>query len=60
MRSLWKTILIGPVLFPALFAQNSSVPPGDWPMFNRDLAGTRYSPLSQFRNQHLGMVHDCG
>ncbi|HEU4616404.1 MAG TPA: hypothetical protein VFV10_00090, partial [Gammaproteobacteria bacterium] len=21
--------------------------PGDWPMYNRDLAGTRYSPLTQ-------------
>ena len=25
----------------------SKVGPGDWPMYNRDLAGTRYSPLTQ-------------
>jgi glucose dehydrogenase len=30
-----------------LFGQATKTPPGDWPMFNRDLAGTRYSPLTQ-------------
>jgi quinoprotein glucose dehydrogenase len=30
-----------------LFGQTTKTPPGDWPMFNRDLAGTRYSPLTQ-------------
>ena len=35
------------LIVPALFAQSNKTPPGDWPMFNRDLAGTRYSPLTQ-------------
>ena len=29
--------------------------PGDWPSYNRDLAGTRYSPLTQI---HTGNVND--
>src|SRR4051812_26531178 len=28
-------------------AMLSSAPSADWPMYNRDLAGTRYSPLKQ-------------
>src|SRR5580704_10387743 len=35
------------VSLPALFAQSNKTPAADWPMFNRDLAGTRYSPLAQ-------------
>jgi quinoprotein glucose dehydrogenase len=35
------------ILAPALLAQSDKTPPGDWPMFNRDLASTRYSPLTQ-------------
>src|SRR5262245_58137237 len=30
-----------------VWAQTVKTPPGDWPMYNRDLAGTRYSPLKQ-------------
>ena len=32
---------------PALVAQPAKMRAGDWPMYNRDLAGTRYSPLTQ-------------
>jgi glucose dehydrogenase len=35
------------VLPGALLAQGGKMAPGDWPMFNRDLAGTRFSPLAQ-------------
>ncbi|HEY7338035.1 MAG TPA: PQQ-binding-like beta-propeller repeat protein [Bryobacteraceae bacterium] len=34
-------------LAPALLAQTAKTPAADWPMFNRDLAGARYSPLTQ-------------
>jgi len=27
--------------------------PGDWPMYNRDLAGTRYSPLTQISTSNV-------
>src|SRR5580692_9172554 len=39
MRSAWMIFLA----LPSLLAQSS----GDWPMYNRELAGTRYSPLTQ-------------
>src|ERR1035441_8459305 len=28
----------------------------DWPMFNRDLAGTRYSPLTQINAANVGKL----
>src|SRR5881394_1586309 len=30
--------------------------PGDWPMYNRDLAGTRFSPLSQITTANVGTL----
>ncbi len=29
---------------------------GDWPMYNRDLAGTRYSPLAQVNTRNVGRL----
>jgi len=29
---------------------------GDWPMYNRDLAGTRYSPLTQINTRNVGAL----
>src|SRR5580700_1723254 len=37
-------------LAPALFAQS------DWPMFNRDLAGTRFSPLTQINTANVATL----
>src|SRR6202158_5028958 len=37
----------------ALYGQNSA---GDWPMFNRDLAATRYSPLTQINTKNVGKL----
>ena len=44
--------------FAALFcslamAQNTKTSPGEWPMYNRDLAGTRYSPLTQINTTNV-------
>ena len=39
---------LGVFLFlPSLFAQSGKTPAADWPMFKRDPASTRYSPLTQ-------------
>ena len=38
-------------LLPALYAQN-----GDWPMYNRDPAGTRYSPLTQINTKNAAKL----
>ena len=34
-------------------AQNSA---GDWPMYNRDLAGTRFSPLTQINTTNVATL----
>ena len=43
-------------LLPALFGQNAKTPPADWPMFNRDLAGTRFSPLTQINTANVSTL----
>src|SRR5712691_3321126 len=40
-----RFVLLTAVAFPMVFAQSQA--DRDWPMFNRDLASTRYSPLKQ-------------
>jgi quinoprotein glucose dehydrogenase len=37
----------------ALYGQNSA---GDWPMFNRDLAGTRFSPVTQINAKNVRLT----
>src|SRR5207248_9967932 len=37
----------------AIGLAQTRTPPGDWPMFNRDLAGTRYSPLTQINPRNV-------
>src|SRR6516162_1257021 len=46
------------LLGPALLAQSSKTqsPAADWPMFNRDLAGTRYSPLTQINTSNVAKL----
>ena len=41
------------IFAPALIAQTSKTPAADWPMFNRDLASTRYSPLTQITTANV-------
>jgi len=38
---------------PELVAQPAQIPGGDWPRFNRDLAGTRFSPLTQIDTKNV-------
>jgi glucose dehydrogenase len=40
------------LLVPAMKAQTA----GDWPMYNRDLAGTRYSPLAQINTGNVAKL----
>src|SRR5262245_3957935 len=52
MRIRYAVVLAGALMLPVI-AQTQSTkqtkpnPVADWPMYNRDLAGTRYSPLTQ-------------
>jgi len=43
MQIRWAIVVVAACL-PGLSGQNAAA---DWPMFNRNLAGTRYSPLTQ-------------
>lgn len=51
MRTRWAILLAAAVVLPALYAQEerspAGTPAGDWPMYNRDLMGTRHSALTQ-------------
>jgi glucose dehydrogenase len=40
-------ILTAAMTLPVLLAQKTKDNGADWPMYNRDLAGTRFSPLTQ-------------
>ena len=42
----------------ALYAQSgkTQIPASDWPMFNRDPAGTRYSPLAQINATNVSKL----
>jgi quinoprotein glucose dehydrogenase len=58
--ALIGAVLAGVALTPVLAqsngarAQSSGARDGDWPMYNRDLAGTRYSPLSDINTGNVG------
>jgi len=39
-----------------LSAQAKRNPAGDWPMYNRDLSGTRYSPLTQINAKNVSQL----
>ena len=48
IRLASSAMLAGTLVMAGLQAQgDKAAKDGDWPMYNRDLAGTRYSPLKQ-------------
>ena len=49
-------LVVVAAILPALFAQSAKTRPGDWPMYNRDLAGTRYSPLNQINTGNVAQL----
>jgi glucose dehydrogenase len=53
MRRLSSFVLVGAGMLPVLAAQPTKIRDGDWPMYNRDLAGTRYSPLTQINSGNV-------
>ncbi|HLH42775.1 MAG TPA: pyrroloquinoline quinone-dependent dehydrogenase [Bryobacteraceae bacterium] len=46
-----RILFLFAVALPPLSAQ--SAPAADWPMYNRDLAGSRYSPLTQINTRNV-------
>ena len=53
MHFPWRMVSACVAALPALLAQPAKIQPGDWPMYNRDLAGTRYSPLTQINTKNV-------
>ncbi len=49
-------MLAGCISLPVLMAQSAKLNPADWPMYNRDLAGTRYSPLAQINTANVAKL----
>jgi quinoprotein glucose dehydrogenase len=52
----FAVVLAGFAMLPALLAQPAKTRDGDWPMYNRDLAGTRYSPLTQINTGNVAQL----
>ena len=57
-RGLIVTLLLGAVAVAVSAQQQNSGrnPAWDWPTYNRDLAGTRYSPLTQITTQNVSTL----
>jgi glucose dehydrogenase len=51
-----RSLLITLPIVCALLPGQTVVPARDWPMFNRDLAGTRYSPLTQITTANVATL----
>ena len=57
----WAIVWAAAAALPAVHAQganaqNAGTSKGDWPMYNRDLAGTRYSPLAQITTGNVARL----
>ena len=59
MRIGYGVILLAAAMLPILSAQNHRKPDADWPMYNRDLAGTRYSPLTQINTKNVAKLTEA-
>src|ERR1700691_566249 len=47
------------VALSALYGQKPKDNPNDWPMYTRDLAGTRYSPLKQINAGNVAKLTEA-
>jgi quinoprotein glucose dehydrogenase len=47
------------LLAPPLFAQTAKTPASDWPTYNRDLAATRFSPLTQISTGNVARLEQA-
>ena len=59
LRALRPTAALVVILTAAVAAQAQEpqpIAPADWPTYNRDLAGTRHSPLTQIDRSNVGSL----
>lgn len=52
MKTYLSVVVAGFIALPSVYAQAA----GDWPMYNRDPAGTRFSPLTQINTKNVGKL----
>src|SRR5438105_3938766 len=52
----YQALLLAVLLPFPLQADDARTAAADWPMYNRDLAGTRYSPLTQINRTNVGTL----
>src|SRR5690606_22496768 len=55
LAEIWSIPVLAGVTASIAVAQPAEQP-GDWPMYSRDLAGTRYSPLTQITPGNVSML----
>src|SRR5436190_11087298 len=53
MRIRYAVLLAAAALLPTLAQTPKTNSGADWPMYNRDLGGTRYSPLTQITTANV-------
>jgi quinoprotein glucose dehydrogenase len=53
---LVTAVVVWATMFFPLLAQPIRTRDGDWPMYNRDLGGTRYSPLTQINTSNASKL----
>ncbi len=61
LRALRPTAALVVILTAAVAAQAQEpqpIAPADWPTYNRDLAGTRHSPLTQIDRSNVGSLRE--
>src|SRR5262245_32561899 len=56
MRVTAAVLLFGVAILTAAQKSGGRTAESDWPMFNRDLAGTRFSPLSQINTTNVSKL----
>jgi len=57
MKRISVAFLAAVLVSAALLAQNGARPgDGDWPMYSRDPAGTRFSPLADITAENAGRL----
>jgi quinoprotein glucose dehydrogenase len=71
MRTAWMTLWAATLALPVVLVETgvaqtgkgkvqttarASVPPGDWPLYSRDPASTRFSPLTQINTRNVGQL----
>jgi quinoprotein glucose dehydrogenase len=57
-KCAWKVVLFAAISLgvPPSPARAQSAPAADWPMYNRDLASTRFSPLKQINTENASKL----